>query len=59
MKNHQLISMFLQRYKVKILELNFKQAIEKGIKNLDYNALKVQLRKIAQLILETLQIDLK
>ena len=33
--------------------------IKNEVKNLDYNPLKNQLKKIAQLILETLQSDLK
>ena len=35
------------------------QKIKNEIKDLDYSALKIQLRKVAQLILETLQSDLK
>ena len=34
-------------------------AMEKVLKKIDYNALKIQLRKISNLIFETLQSDLK
>ena len=33
--------------------------IKKGMKNLDFNSLKYQLKKIAKLILEILRSDLK
>ena len=39
--------------------LNFSDIIKNEVKNLDYNPLKNQLKKVAQLILETLQSDLK
>ena len=38
---------------------HFIENIKNEVKNLDYNPLKNQLKKIAQLILETLQSDLK
>ena len=35
------------------------ESVKNGLKDLDFNPLKNQLKKIAQLILETLQSDLK
>ena len=52
-------NIFFKNLQIKHAQFGFKQIIEKGIKTLDYNALKVQLKKVAQLILETLQSDLK
>ena len=37
----------------------FIENIKNGLKDLDFNSLKNQLKKVAQLILETLQTDLK
>ena len=41
------------------LPFHFVDNIKNGLKDLDFNSLKNQLKKVAQLILETLQSDLK